>query len=437
MTSVDLIIEPEWIIPIVPDGAVYRDCALVIDNQRIKDILPVAESQAQYQANETIQLPGQALLPGLVNAHGHAAMTLFRGYADDHNLNTWLEEHIWPAETQWVDATFVRDGARHACAEMILSGTTCFSDMYFFSEVTAEVANQAGLRAQIAFPVMEFPSPWGQGPDEYLRKGIELIDQYRGHSRISVAFGPHAPYTVSDDTFTRVRTLSDETDTHIQVHLHETAYEVETSLQQYGMRPIERLDSLGVLGPRTQAVHMTQLTYEDITACERTNTRIVHCPKSNLKLASGLSPTAELRARGLRVGLGSDSAASNNSLNLFDEMRFASLLAKLQAQDATALSASESLYLATLGGAEVLGIDHEVGSLEPGKSADVISVRLDSIDATPLYNPISQLVYATHQGVENLWVQGKSLLRDRALQTVNHSEITARSAEWASKISGA
>lgn len=436
MKQIDLLIQPEWIIPIVPEGAVYQNCAVAIHEGRIEAIVPVEETIQLYQADSIVELPNQAILPGLVNAHGHSAMTLLRGFADDLPLHTWLNDHIWPAESEWVGEEFVRDGTRLACAELIRSGTTCFSDMYFFPDVTAETATQAGLRSRIAFPVIDFPSAWAQGPDEYLHKGLELHDQYKNHSLVNVAFGPHAPYTLSNATLERVAVLAEELDAAIQVHLHETAQEVKDSIAQHGVRPTERLNQLGILGPGTEAVHMTQVTDADVDVLSSTNTSVIHCPKSNLKLASGFCPVNELLQNGVKIGLGTDSAASNNCLNMLEEMRFASLLAKSISEDATALKAQESLYMATLGGASALGLEAEIGSLEPGKSADMISIRMDNLPSQPLYDVVSQVVYSAPTQVWNSWVNGKQLLQDNELTTLNQNEILARANDWRQKISG-
>ena len=436
MKNVDLILQPQWIIPVLPKAAVYEDCAIVVHDGCIEAIVPVGEIAEQYQATETVTLPNQVVLPGLVNGHGHGAMNLLRGYADDLPLDKWLQEHIWPAEASWVGAEFVRDGSRHALAETLRSGVTCFSDMYFFPEVMAEVATNMGMRAQVAFPILEFPSAWGQGPDEYIQKGLALHDQYRDHSLIKVAFGPHAPYTVSDETFQRVAVLAAEVDAQIQVHLHETAQEVTNSLKDTGKRPIQRLRELEILGPRTQAVHMTQLTGEEIDLIAATNTAVIHCPKSNLKLASGFCPVTDLLNAGARVGLGTDGAASNNGLNMLEEMRFASLLAKGTSQDATALPAIEALEMATLGGARSLGMEATIGSLEVGKSADMFSMHLNDLHSQPLYHLVSQIVYAAKMQAENLWVAGNQLLRDGELTQVNETEILARAQHWATQISG-
>ena len=436
MKQIDLLIKPEWLVPVVPQGAVFQNCALAVDDGRIEAIVPVDEAVGLYQAETTIELTGQALLPGLVNAHGHSAMSLLRGYADDLPLNTWLNEHIWPAESEWVGEEFVRDGARLACGELIHTGTTCFSDMYFFPDTTVDTASQAGLRSRIAFPVIDFPSAWAQSPDEYLHKGLELHDQYKNHPLANIAFGPHAPYTVSNSTFERVAVLSEELDAAIQVHLHETQQEVEDSLSEHGVRPVTRLNQLGILGPRTEAVHMTQVSDEDLDTIKTTNTSVVHCPKSNLKLASGFCPASQFLANNIQVGLGTDSAASNNCLNMLEEMRFASLLGKTVSADATALSAEQSLHMATLGGASVLGLESEIGSLEPGKLADMISIRLDNLSSQPVYDVISQIVYSAPTEAWNSWVQGKQLMQDGVLQTLNETEVLARASDWREKISG-
>ena len=433
--QVDLIVQPEWLVPVVPAGAVYQDCAIAILNGRIEAVLPIEEIQTNYQAPETIRLAGQALMPGLVNAHGHSAMTLLRGYADDLPLQNWLNEHIWPAESQWVSDEFVRDGTRIACGEMIRSGTTCFSDMYFFPDITAEVANQAGLRSRIAFPIIDFPSAWAQGPDEYMHKGLALHDQYKNHSLVTAAFGPHSPYTVNDQALERIAVLSEELDAQIHIHLHETQKEVEDSLEQYGQTPIARMEQLGILGPRTEAVHMTQLSEADLEIVKKTNTSVIHCPKSNLKLASGFCPISDLLDNHITLGLGTDSAASNNCLNMLEEMRFASLVSKAASNNATALSAQESLHMATLGSATAMGLGSEIGSLEAGKAADMISVEINNLQSQPLYNLISQLVYSVPTQAKNVWVNGKALLLDGELQTLSTTELLARASDWQTKIS--
>jgi 5-methylthioadenosine/S-adenosylhomocysteine deaminase len=403
----------------------------------IEALLPVAEAERRYRADKTIDLPNQVLMPGLVNAHGHSAMCLLRGYADDLPLNDWLENHIWPAESQWISEAFVRDGTRHAIAEMIRSGTTCFSDTYFFPEVAVDAAVNAGIRMRAAFPVLEFPTAWGRNADEYIHKGLTLRDDYKNHELINVAFGPHAPYTVEDKTFERIAMLSEELDAHIHLHLHEAAKEVEDSLKLHAMRPVERMEKLGILGPRTETVHMTQLIESDIELLARYNSSVIHCPKSNMKLASGICPIARLRDAGIQLALGTDGAASNNRLDMFSELNTASLLAKVSSMAPTCLSAFDALRMATLGGARIMGLDDKIGSLEVGKKADMISVQLDTINSQPLYQVVSQLVYASESSqVTNSWVDGQLLMDNGKLSTIPEQELLAISREWANRISG-
>ena len=433
--AIDLLIFAKWILPIVPSGRVLDDCCVAVDKGVILGLHTHNEARGLYRAEQTVELPEHALMPGLVNAHGHAAMTLLRGYADDVPLMTWLEGSIWPAESRWMGEEFVRDGADLALAEMLRSGTTCFSDMYYFPETTAAAAHRAGMRAQINFPVLDFASAWGTGPDDYIHKGIELHDVYKSSQMISVGFGPHAPYTLSDEPLRRIGTLAEELQAPVQIHLHETADEVADALKATGMRPIERLNQLGVLSPLTQCVHMTQLTEGDMDTIASTGASVIHCPTSNLKLASGLCPVQQLLDRDIKVALGTDGAASNNDLDLFGEMRNAALLGKLAAGDAAAIDAHTALYMATLGGASVLGLDKQIGSLEPGKAADIIAIKLSDLESAPLYKLASQLVYtASGHKVTHSWVNGKALMRERQLLTLSQADILARVRQWQTKL---
>lgn len=429
--SIDLIIHAKWIIPVVPKNTVFTDCSLVVDKGKIIAIKPSDTVNQYYQAKEEQHLDNHVLLPGLINAHGHAAMTLLRGYADDLPLDTWLNEHIWPAEGQHVSAEFVRHGAELAIAEMIRSGTTCFSDMYFFPNETAAAAHRAGIRCQITFPVFEFPSAWGNDADEYISKGLALHDNYRSNELVNVIFGPHAPYTVSDETFARIATLAPEIQCGIHVHLHETQGEVDGAVSETGKRPIQRLHDLHVLTTTTQCVHMTQLNDDDIALIKQTGAHIVHCPESNLKLASGFCPVNQLIDEGINVALGTDGAASNNNLDMFGEMHTAALLGKAVANDASALSAQQVLEMATINGATALGIEQQTGSLEAGKSADIIALAIDPLDQAPLHDLLSQIIY-THNGhrVTHNWVNGKLLMKDRELTTVNKADIIANANKW-------
>ncbi|MGA9854279.1 MAG: TRZ/ATZ family hydrolase [Gammaproteobacteria bacterium] len=435
MTTVDLLIHPHWIIPVEPEDLIYDQHALVIHNGRILDILPVTQVAARYQARQIVELPAHAVIPGFINAHTHASMSLLRGKADDLSLQPWLQQHIWPYENRWMSPEFVRDGSELAIAEMLRSGTTCFNDMYFFPEVTAEAVRNSGMRACIGMIVVDFPSAWGSGPQEYIAKSIALRDQYKDDPLLSFAFAPHAPYSVAENWLKEVRTLADELDVPVQIHLHETVDEIENSLRQHGKRPLARLAELGLLTPNLMAVHMTQLLDAEINELADQGTHVIHCPESNLKLASGFCPVAKLLAAGVNVAIGTDSAASNNDLDMIGEMHSAALLAKGVSGDAAALPATTVLRMATLNGARALGIDRETGSLLPGKWADITAVDLSEPACQPLYNPSSQLVYATCRGqVSDVWVAGQHLLRARELTHIDLGNLMARVQHWRDRI---
>lgn len=433
----DLLLLPEWIVPVEPAGVVLREHALGIRDGRIVLIAPRAQALA-LPAAERRELPGTLLAPGLVNAHGHAAMSLFRGLADDLPLMTWLQEHIWPAEAKWVGEDFVRDGTELAIAEQLKGGVTAFSDMYFFPEVASEVVHRTGVRAQITIPVLNFPVPGAHDTDEALRRGLELFADLRHHPRIKMAFGPHAPYTVSDDRLERVRVLAEQLDAGIHMHVHETAFEVQQALEQNGERPLARLARLGLLGPRFQAVHMTQIDDADLSLLVQHNASVIHCPESNLKLASGFCPVERLWQAGVNVAVGTDGAASNNDLDLLGETRTAALLAKAVAGSATALDAHRALRMATLNGARALGIDEDCGSLQLGKSADLVAFDLSGLAQQPVYDPVSQLIYACGRDcVRHVWVGGKALLEDGRLSRLDEDELRAKARAWGQRIVGA
>ncbi|MGA9851588.1 MAG: TRZ/ATZ family hydrolase [Gammaproteobacteria bacterium] len=435
MTVVDLVIHARWVIPVEPEGAILEQHAVVIRDGRIQAILPSSEARAQYHSANTVELATHALIPGFVNAHTHAAMTLLRGLADDLPLMPWLHEHIWPVESRWVSAEFVHDGSELAMAGMLRSGTTCFNDMYFFPDVTAEVAQRVGMRACIGMIVVDFPSAWGNGARDYLAKGPVVRDHYKDDPLLSFAFAPHAPYSVAEPWLSEIRTLADEMDVPVQTHLHETAGEIEQSLKQYGKRPLERLAELGWLTPNFMAVHMTQLNDAEIGELARCGVHVVHCPESNLKLASGFCPVARLMAASVNVALGTDGAASNNDLDMLAEMRSAALLAKGVAGDAAVLPAVTALRMATLNGARALGLEHGIGSLLPGKWADVTAVDLSVPECQPLYNPLSQLVYAaSRQQVTDVWVAGRQLLRQGELTCLDLDSILQRAQYWQQRI---
>lgn len=436
--KVDSVICATWIIPVIPEQRTFKDCALIVKDGLILDIVPQNDIDTRFSVSERIELPEQVLIPGLINGHGHAAMSLLRGFADDLPLMTWLEKHIWPAESQWVDERFVKDGTQLAVAEMLLSGCTTFSDMYFFPEVTAKVAHDSGMRAQITFPILDFPTAWGSGPDQYFDKGLELHDQYRSHDRIKIGFGPHAPYTVSDGPLEKIATFAEELQAPIQIHLHETAYEVESALATTGIRPLHRLANLQLLSPLTQCVHMTQVNNEDLALLEQSGAHVIHCPDSNLKLASGLCPVTAMQKAGINVALGTDGAASNNDLNILSEMRQAALLAKYQSNDAESLNAHGAIKMATLNGAKALGIEKLTGSLESGKAADICAIDLSALHHQPVYDAASQIVYSDcSQSVTHTWVNGVALVKNKQLTTISSAPLRVRVKEWKEKIAHA
>lgn len=431
MRTIDTLISARWILPIEPSGTVLEHHSIAIDAGRIIALLPTAEATVCFAAREQVERNQHVLMPGLVNLHTHAAMTLMRGLADDLPLMTWLKNHIWPAEGKHVAPSFVKDGTLLACAEMLRGGVTCFNDMYFFPEATAQAVDQAGLRATIGMITIEFPTPYAADADDYLRKGLEVRDAYRDHERIAFSMAPHAPYTVSDKTFEKILTLAEQLETPIHIHVHETQDEINQSLAEHQLRPLARLQKLGLLSPSVIAAHMVHLTEDEIALCAERGVNVAHCPVSNLKLASGIAPIAQLIARGINIGLGTDGAASNNRLDLLGEMRIAALLAKGASGDATALPAHQALAMATLNGAKALGLEQEIGSLKPGKAADIVAIDLSALETAPLYDVASHLVYAAgREQVTDVWVAGKRLLSDRTLTTLDAHEIKAKAAHW-------
>lgn len=435
MDHVDTLLHARWVIPVEPDNAVYDYHSLAIKDSRIRALLPTAEARGRYRADVELDLDDHVLIPGLINAHTHAAMTLFRGLADDLPLMDWLNNHIWPAEGAWVNSEFVRDGTQLAMAEMLKGGITCFNDMYFFPDQTAQAAAAAGMRTVVGMILIDFPTAWAGDAEEYLRKGLELHDRFRNHPLITTAFAPHAPYTVSNDPLEQVRILAEELDIPIHMHIHETAAEIQQSMESYGTRPLQRLERLGLITPHLLGVHMTQLADTEIAVYARGGANVVHCPESNLKLASGFCPVQKLSQAGINIAIGTDGAASNNDLDMFSEMRTAALLAKAVAQDASALPAHLALRMATLNGARALGLEEETGSLLAGKAADITAVYLGGIETQPLYHPISQLVYAAgRHRVSDVWVAGRHLVKEGILTTLDEDDILAQARAWQMKI---
>lgn len=430
-TPVDLLIEARWIIPVEPDDTTLEHHAIAVERGKIVAILPLADARARFTAAKTVSLPEHILIPGLVNLHCHAAMTLMRGLADDLPLMRWLQEAIWPTEARHASHAFVRDGSLLAGAEMLRGGITTCNDMYFFPEATAEAFDRLGLRAVLGMTVLEFPSQYAADADDYLRKGLATHDAWRDHPLIRFALAPHAPYTVSNTSFERIGALADELELPIHIHLHETAGEIADSLRDFGQRPITRMESLGILGPNLIGVHAVHLTPEDMERLALHQCAIAHCPTSNMKLASGAAPSTRLLDHGLAVGLGSDGAASNNRLDLFREMHQASLLAKLSTGDASALPARQALRMATLNGARALGLDKEIGSLLPGKAADICAIRINDPDELPCFDPVSHVVYVLgRHAVSDVWVDGQQRMEHGKLLQITNTELLGIARLW-------
>ena len=429
------VVEARWVIPADPPQAVLFHHAVVIAGGRILELLPAQQARSRYPGARRIELAGHALIPGLINLHTHAAMTLMRGLADDRTLMDWLQNHVWPVELKLASPEFVHDGTLLACAEMLRGGVTCFNDMYFFPEAAAGAALAAGMRAALGMIVVEFPSPYAADAGDYLSKGLAARDAHKHEPLLTFCLAPHAPYTVSDAAFRRVATYAGELDLPVHIHLHETADEIRESLAAHQLRPIRRLQQLGLLGPNLIAVHAVHLADDEIELLAGHGCHVAHCPSSNLKLASGIAPVVRLAGRGVNIGLGTDGAASNNRLDVFAEMRLAALLAKGASGEATALPAHAVLGMATLNAARALGIADRVGSLAPGKCADMTAVNLDAPELSPCYDPLSHLVYAAgREHVSHVWVNGELLVENGRLNRLDPGELIAKAAYWKEKI---
>jgi 5-methylthioadenosine/S-adenosylhomocysteine deaminase len=432
---VDTLLEARWVIPVEPVGVVLEHHAVALARDSIADVLPIESARTKYTNAARIDLSEHALIPGLVNAHTHNPMTLMRGLADDLPLMAWLQQHIWPAESRVLGPEYVHDGVELAIAEMLRGGTTCCNENYFFPDVQAATYMRHGFRAVVGLPIIEFPSAWAKSRDEYFDKNLAVHDEFKGEKLVSTTLAPHAPYTVSDESFARIRVLADQLDIPVHIHLHETAHEVEDSKKDHGVRPFARLQALGLVNDHLIAVHMTQLTDAEITACAEAGASVVHCPESNLKLASGLCPAERLRRAGVNLAIGTDGCASNNDLDMFGEMRTAALLAKGVANDASAFDATFALQAATLNGARALGLVDHIGSIVPGKQADLTAVRLDALETQPIYHAISQLVYATgrHQ-VSDVWIAGVRKVENGTLRDIDTGELRTKAHVWCERI---
>lgn len=435
MEPIDTLISADWVIPIEPRNAVLHDHAVAVRDGQIIAVLPQSEAAQTYTAAEQITLASHVLLPGLINLHTHAAMSLLRGLADDLSLMEWLKNHIWPAEHRWLGSDFVYDGTLLACAEMLRGGITCFNDMYFFPEDASRAVHAAKMRATLGMVVIEAETAYAKTVDEYLNKGLALHDELGDDPRIQTVWAPHAPYTIGDTTFEKILTFASELNLGIHTHIHETRDEIEQSIRQYGLRPLQRLQQLGVLGPNLVAVHAVHLSAQEIADLAAFGCHVAHCPASNLKLASGIAPVPGLLEAGVNVGLGSDGAASNNRLDLWNEMRLAALIAKGAAENPLSVTAHEALRMATINAARALDRDSEIGSLEAGKQADIVAVDISALEMTPCYDVASQLVYvASRRDVTHVWIGGELLVEQGKLTRLDSHAIRSSALRWQHKI---
>jgi len=438
MNNQYLILKPKWLLTVNPAFEVLEDYAVVIKGSCIRSLLPAAEvhEQDEYRDADIIELPDHVLMPGLVNSHTHASMSLFRGIADDLALTDWLKNHIWPAEAKWVDPQFIADGFQLTAAEMIRSGTTCFNDMYFYPDIIAREAQNLGMRSVVGLIVLDFPSVWAKDAEDYLHKALAVHDEIKEYPLVHSALAPHAPYTVSDGPLQKIAMYSNELDLPVHMHIHETAFEVAEAEKNTGLRPLDRLDQLNLLNPNLIAVHMTELNAMEIDRLAETGVQVVHCPQSNLKLASGICPVAELQDKGINVCLGTDGAASNNNHDMFVEMKCAALLAKSVSGNAGACNARQAIQMSTINGARALGLGDLIGSIEVGKQADLIALNLLQLNTQPLYDPVAQLVYAANsRQVSHVWIAGECQLRNYRLSNLDEDAIISKAQSWADKIS--
>ena len=433
--NTNFIVSPRWILPVIPRNSLLENHSLIVIENKIAQILPTTDIPEKYQELTHLELPNQLLLPGLVNTHGHAAMALLRGYADDFELKTWLAEHIWPAENRLVDFDFVYDGTTLAIAEMISSGTTTVADSYFFPDASAKAYIDHGFRAQVGLPIIHFPNAWANTEEEHINKGLGVRDSLKNQKLITPALAPHAPYSVTNAGFEQVRMYAEQLEMPIHLHLHETAAEVSDAIAETSKRPIQRMKELGILSPSLQAVHMTQITPQEMGELSQRQTHIAHCPASNLKLASGFCPVSDLISHHVNVALGTDGAASNNNLDMIEEMKIAALMAKGMTGDASSLPVHQVIEMATINGAKFLGLEDKIGSLEPGKCADMISVDLSALKFQPMHNHASDLLYAASgDQVCHVWIDGEHQLSNRTLTNMDTARMRANARQWQAKI---
>jgi len=435
MQNIDTLIHTRWIVPIIPRNQVLENYSLAIDHEKIIDLLPTEDANKKYSAKNTIDRKQHVVMPGLINTHAHTPMNLLRGLADDLQLMDWLQNHIWPAEGKILCPESIYDGSMLAIAEMLRSGTTCFNDHYFYPNDTARASIDASMRASLGLWVGNAPTGWAKDADECLEKAASEYANRPDSKLISYMLAPHSPYITNDGSLLKTKKFADDNNLRIHIHLHETQAEIDIDLKNYGKRPMQRFNELGLLNERLIAVHMVHLTDDEIALCAEKKVHVSHNPESNLKLASGFAPIVKLLNAGVNVCLGTDGAASNNDLDMFGELQTAALIAKGYNQDPTVLDAITTLEMATINGAKALGLEKEIGSIEIGKYADIIAIDFDHIFTQPVYNPISHLVYAMNRmQVSDVWVAGKHLLNHGEFVNLDVKEVIAKANAWAEKI---
>ena len=433
--NASIIISASWIFTSNSEGQLLSDYSIVIENDKIIDLVPQDKVFDEYEANDTYQLTDHILIPGLINTHTHAAMSLFKGFADDLPLQDWLNDYIWPAEKEFINSSFVKDGSILALSEMIKSGVTTFNDMYFFPDATAEAVKELGVRSNIGLVVLDFPTNYATDPEDYLLKGFEFRDKWRNEELITTSIAPHAPYSVSDEAFTLINTYSEELSINIHTHLHETQWEIEDSIEKYGITPVQRLNNLGIIGPLLMAAHCVHLNDQDMATLAKNKVSIVHNPSSNMKLGSGIADIAKMLKQNLNISLGTDSSASNNRLDMMEEMRLAALLIKGSTKSPESFSANEAIKMATINGAKALGLESIIGSIEKNKKADLVAIDLNSIENQPIYNPLTTLVYSSSRSdVSYVWIDGEIKLKDKKLVKIDEERIIQLAKKWQRKL---
>ena len=437
--QIDLIIMGDYVVSMDAEASIYEDAAVAIDDGLILAVGPADEITANYSAAETLPGENRIVMPGLINGHSHAAMTILRGLADDLALMDWLNNYIFPSEVQFVDSELVRIGTELACWEMIRGGTTSFVDMYYFPDTIAEVVDSCGMRALISATVIDQRSPDAENAADSIQKGIGFIERWKGkNSRITPIFGPHANYTLNAEQLQATRAAAIEHGVGISIHMSESPFELQYSKDTFGMTSVEMYESIGFLDGPTIAAHMVWPTDVEIPILVERKVGVIHNPTSNMKIASGIAPVAKMLQAGVRVGLGTDGAASNNDLDMWEEMRLAALLQKVDRMDPTVLPAATVLSMATRGGALAIGLSDVTGSLEVGKRADIIQVAFDDVHHIPTYDVVSHLVYVTdEQDVVSVVVDGKILMREREMLTIDTRRVATEANALASKIQAA